>query len=45
VLLASRVVGLQDSLVVAMVGLGILIAVLTAIGLALSNARTKDIPE
>jgi hypothetical protein len=44
VLLASRVVGLQDSLAVAMVGLGILVAVLTAIGLALSGPRTKDIP-
>jgi hypothetical protein len=45
VLLASRVVGLQDSLVVALVGLGILMAVLTAIGVALSSPRTKNIPE
>lgn len=43
VLLASRVIGLQDSVVVAMVGLAILIAVLAAIGLALSP-RTEDIP-
>lgn len=43
VLLASRVVGLQDSVVVAMVGLAILTVVLTAIGLAL-RPRTEDIP-
>lgn len=43
VLVASRVVGLQDSMVVAMVGLAILISVLVAIGLALSP-RMEDIP-
>lgn len=43
VLVASRVVGLQDSLVVAIVGLAVLIAVVVVIGLALRR-RTEDIP-